>query len=135
VVDFNAADLLTPDGQLEAGWFTGKTPNEVVAMLGGFVDGIPSSVSVLDGDAVAQLDAVNAWAYGQGYLWLKADYGSRTGTVVLPNEITQQTTKEAADTFGELAKYWLDQFYALVPGATPVTTKPRSTSVSARFRP
>src|SRR5689334_591617 len=133
-VDFNAADLLTPDGKLEPGWFVGKTVDQVVAMIAGFVDDIPKGISVLDGDDDTQLDAMTAWGYGQSFLWLKADYGSRTGTVVLPNEVTAQTTKEAADTFGELAQYWLNQFYQLVPLAQPTNpNRPKSFSFTASF--
>lgn len=135
MVDFNAADILTPDGKLDAGWFTGKTPDQVVQMVAGFVDDIPSQIATLDGADETQYSAVEAWAYGQSYLWLKADYGSRTGTVALTGEITAQTTKEAADIFGELATYWLGVFYGLVPTAKPITTKrPTTASVSARFR-
>jgi hypothetical protein len=135
MVDFNAADILTPDGKLEAGWFQGKTPTQVVQMIAGFVDDIPSAIAALDSEPDTQYRAVEAYAYGQSFLWLKADYGSRTGTVSLAGEITAQTTKEASTTFGELAEYWLGLFYGLVPTASPLTNRrPKTVSLTARFR-
>jgi hypothetical protein len=135
MVDFNAADIIVPDGKLDAGWFQGKTPTQVVQMIAGFVDDIPSQIAGLDDYPDAQTRAIEAWAYGQSFLFLKADYGSRTGTVSLSGEITAQTTKEAATTFGELADYWLGIFYGLVPTASPLTNRrPKTVSLTARFR-
>ncbi len=133
-VTFNPADILTPDGKLEASWFTGKSVDAVIQMISGFVDDVLPQLTALEGDDDNQYAAIENWAYAQSYLWLKADYGSRTGTITLAGEITAQNTREAADIFGELAAQYLAAFYVLVPDARPVSTKPRSYSFTAKFR-
>jgi hypothetical protein len=135
MVEFNAADLLVPDGKLDVGWFAGKTPEQVVALLSGFADDVSDAVAVLEGDDVKQYAALEAWTYGQGFLFIATDLANRTGTTTIPNEITRQITKDGPDFFERRSQYWLGLFYTIIPAAVPPSVRrPTSMWVSASFR-
>lgn len=134
LVSFDPADLLTPAGKLECGWFNGKTPGQVAAMLQGFEDQIRDTLSpALDAEPEAQYKALEAYCYASAYQWIADDLATRVGTITITNEISRQTTKQGPDYFQARADSWLAIFNGIVPTVVPVSQKPKSTTVTARF--
>ena len=144
MVEFNAANLLRPEGQLDAGWFHGLSRPAVVQTLTGFADAAANMAGVIalddtdvggDDRQSPQYKAVEAYAYGHGFQWIADDLSSRLGTIDIETEVRKTTFPAGATHFQNRANSWLAIFYNLVPQSKPITLAKRaSVSISARFR-